>query len=86
MKIGIIGGGAYSWTPELVRDIAVTPGFAGSHIALMDINPDPLELARRLCEKIVAAAKVDISISATLDQDQALSGADFVLVSINTGS
>jgi alpha-galactosidase len=86
MKITIIGGGAYSWTPELVRDIAVTPALQDAHICLMDINPAPLEMAEKLCNKIIAAAKARITVSATLDQDQALSGADYVLVAINTGA
>ena len=85
MKITIIGGGAYGWTPELVRDIAVTPTLQDVQICLMDINPTPLELAEKLCNKIIAAAGARITISATMDQDQALSGADYVVVAINTG-
>jgi alpha-galactosidase len=85
MKITIIGGGAYGWTPELVRDIAVTPALQDVQICLMDINPAPLDLAEKLCNKIIATAKARIMVSATMDQDQALSGADYVLVAINTG-
>ena len=86
MKIAIIGGGAYSWTPELVRDFVVHGGFAGAHICLMDINPAALELARALCAKIIGAGGAAIRLSATLDQDEALDAADFVIVCINTGA
>ncbi len=86
MKITIIGGGAYGWTPELVRDIAVTPALRDARICLMDIDPVPLELAEKLCNKIIAAAKARLTVSATLDQDQALGDADCVIVAINTGA
>jgi len=86
MKITIIGGGAYSWTPELVRDFAVHGGFDGTHICLMDIAPEPLALAHALCTKIVGAARADVRLTATADRAEALQGADFVLVAINTGA
>lgn len=86
MKITIIGGGAYSWTPELVRDFAVSHGVMdGGTICLMDINPEALELVAPLCRKIIAAAGADIKIETSLDREQSLAGADIVLVSINTG-
>jgi alpha-galactosidase len=44
-----------------------------------------LELARKLCIRILDAAKADMTVSATLDRQQALQGSDIVLVSINTG-
>ena len=84
-KIAIIGGGAYSWTPELVRDFAVTGGFGGARVHLMDISPEPLKMAETLCRKIIGAAKADITVASTLDRHEALDGADIVLVSINTG-
>jgi alpha-galactosidase len=81
----IVVGGAYSWTPELVRDFAVTGGFRGARVHLMDIAPEPLKMAQTLCRKIIAAAKADIAVASTLDRHEALDGADIVLVSINTG-
>jgi alpha-galactosidase len=86
MKVAIVGGGAYSWTPELVRDFAVHGGFGGAQVCLMDIAAEPLALAEKLCRKIVAAARADLTIVTTLDRGEALAGADVVLVCINTGA
>ena len=86
MKVTIVGGGAYSWTPELVRDFAVHGGFGGAQVCLMDIAAEPLALAEKLCRKIVVEAGADLTISTTLDRGEALAGADVVLVCINTGA
>lgn len=34
MKIVIIGGGSYCWTPVLFRDLIFTPGLEGSEVLL----------------------------------------------------
>ncbi len=86
MKIVFIGGGAYAWTSELVRDIAVTPSLHGSEICLMDIDSEPLKLTAELSRKVVEVAGAGIGITSTTDQDAALTGADCVVVAINTGA
>ncbi len=84
-KIAIIGGGSYNWAPTLINDILLTPGLSGCHIALEDIAPEPLEVIRKLGEKMVADKKSDCVISSTTDEAEALEGADFVIVTISTG-
>ena len=39
VRICIVGGGSYNWTPTILQDLALTPGLSGT-IVLHDINPD----------------------------------------------
>ncbi len=84
-RIVIIGGGSYSWAPTIINDILLTPGLEGSHIVLEDIAPEPLDVVRRLGEKMIADKKSDCTLGSTTDEAEALNGADFVVVTISTG-
>ena len=44
LKIVLIGGGSYGWTPTLVRDLVVTPELEGSTIVLDDIQTESFKL------------------------------------------
>ena len=46
-KFVLIGAGSHVFTRNLVRDILTFPAFADATIALVDINPEGLEYARR---------------------------------------
>lgn len=85
MKIAIIGGGS-AYAPGLVSSFIKNAGcFPGAELCLMDIAPLELEIVRALAEKMVRAQGVDLSISATLDQQEAIQGADYVLTSFRQG-
>jgi alpha-galactosidase/6-phospho-beta-glucosidase family protein len=84
-KIVIVGGGSYNWTPVLVKDLLQTKEFAGSIITLQDIDPAALDDIYRYCRKMVRDFGVDFRIEKTLNQKEALTGADFVIVTISTG-
>lgn len=84
MKIVIVGGGSYGWTPTIVRDIAVTEGLSGT-LVLEDIDPEPLEVTVPLARKIVEAAGADLKVEGTTNQREALTGADYVVLTITTG-
>ena len=84
-RIVIVGGGSYTWGPLFVRDLLATPELHGSTIVLHDRNARALELVRALGRKAMAASGLPFSLEATLDLDQALTGADFVILTITTG-
>lgn len=87
MKITIIGGGSYCWTPTLFRDIVCTPGLEGSEVVLQDINPKHLGDLHRCCQAILrqfGRAK-QFKLSATTDLTKALRGTDYVILTITTG-
>jgi len=84
-KIAFIGAGSFGFTRGLVRDLLTFPAFQDAEIALMDINPARLESIRLACEKIKAAGKYDCKVTATLSREEALQGADGVVITILCG-
>ena len=85
VKIAYIGGGS-AYAPGVLRAFTNQISlFAGSEIALVDIDAGNLDIVRRLGEKMARAARADLHITSTLDRGAALRGADFVLTSFRAG-
>lgn len=84
-KIVIIGGGSYSWGPTFMRDIFATPELKGSTIVLQDIVQDRVDLVYALGKKMLADFNLDFHLEKTLSLDEALQGADFIILTITTG-
>lgn len=84
-KIAFIGAGSLGFTRGLVRDILSFPALADSTLALMDINEERLDFAKRAVEKIVAAGNYPAKVIATNDRAEALKGADGVVCTILAG-
>lgn len=85
MRVTIIGGGSYQWTPELLADLLGTESLHGARIVLEDIDPHPLVKMQALGELLNDDLRAGATISTTTDQKEALEGADFVIVTISTG-
>jgi alpha-galactosidase len=85
-KITFIGAGSLGFTRELVRDILTFPLLQDATFALMDINAERLEWAKKGVEKLVAAGNHPARVEATLDRATALKDADVVLTTILAGS
>ncbi|MEO8286071.1 MAG: glycoside hydrolase [Chloroflexota bacterium] len=85
MKVAYIGGGS-AYAPGVVRAFIELPDvFAGSEIALMDLDAANLDVVRRLTTAMARSAGADLTITATTDRREALAGADFVLTSFRAG-
>jgi alpha-galactosidase len=84
-RIAFIGAGSLGFTRGLVRDILTFPLLEGSTLALMDINEERLEFARRAVQAIVDKGNYPAKVVATLNRKQALKGADAVLCTILAG-
>lgn len=85
-KIAFIGAGSFEFTHELTRDILTFPLLENSTIALMDINAERLELARKAVVALVEAGNRPAEVVTTLDRGEALKDADVVLTTILSGS
>src|SRR6476659_7360597 len=83
-RICFVGGGSYNWMPKLLGDLALTPDLEGT-VVLQDINPAALDDIQRYGRKAFAQAGSNCRIETTTDLDQALDGAQFVVVTITTG-
>ena len=85
-KIAFIGAGSLGFTGELVRDILTFPLLEDATLALMDIDVERLDWAKKDVEKWVAAGNRPAKVEATLHRAEALRGADVVLTTILAGS
>jgi alpha-galactosidase len=84
-KITIIGAGSVVFTRNLCSDILLVPALQDSTITLMDIDPERLKMARALVQAIVGQRGLNTRVEATLDQREAVTGADFVITTFQQG-
>jgi alpha-galactosidase len=84
-KIAFIGAGSLEFTRGLVRDVLNFPLLEDAMLALMDIDPERLDFARRSVQRIVDMGSYPAKVEATLDRAEALKGADAVLCTILVG-
>jgi len=84
-KIVFIGAGSLGFTRALVRDILTFPLLRNAELALVDINKQRLDFARRACRKIIEMGNYPATVTATTDRREVLKGADAVLVTILCG-
>ncbi len=83
VRIVLIGAGSAMFTRGLVADLITHGG--RWELALVDIDPEALDIAHRLTERMVAVRGADISISAHTDRRDALTGAHYVVTTIAAG-
>lgn len=81
-KIVVIGAGSAVFSLNMIRDICATPGLHGSEICLVDINEERLNAVHRLCVRFAAETDTPLTITHTVNREEALVGADFVIVSV----
>ena len=84
-KIAFIGAGSLGFTRGLVRDILTFPLLKDSTLALMDIDPERLEFARKAVQRIVDMGNYPAKVMATMDRVEAIRDADVVVVTILAG-
>ena len=84
-RIAIIGGGSYQWVPKLLVDLANTPALHDVELVLEDIDPEPLPRMQQLVEHVAKVRGIGLTATTTTDQRAALTGADYVVVTISTG-
>ena len=89
IRIAYIGGGSQSWAPTILRDIIFKPGLERREldIRLLDLSQPRARaiaalFAVKTCEWDVADR---VQVTVAEDAAAALSGADFVLITISTG-
>ena len=87
VKIAYIGGGSKAWARSFMQDLALAPDLAGE-VALYDIDVPAAErnqiIGTKIQEKEEALSDFRYTVSETLEE--ALTGADFVIISILPGT
>src|SRR5512133_2712218 len=84
-KIAIIGAGSMVFSRNLISDILAFDSLKDTHFALMDIDPQRLELVGVMGKSIAASRKAGATITVTADRRKAIEGADFVINTIGVG-
>src|SRR4249919_3897904 len=85
VKVAVVGGGS-TYTPELVEGF-VTRGdrLPVDQLVLLDIDPERLSVVGALAARMMARAGWSGDLGLTGDRDEALEGADFVIVQLRVG-
>lgn len=77
-KISIIGAGS-AFTREIIVDIFKIEGLTEGTIALVDIDPERLAIARDLVNKIIEMTGKKWQVLASTDRREVIAGSDFVI-------
>jgi galacturan 1,4-alpha-galacturonidase len=85
LRIVIVGGGSVAWVPRIGRDLLLTPSLSGSEFVLFDVDRKASDLTQAFLEKLARKLNVDATFLSTDDRREALSGADYVIITITTG-
>jgi 6-phospho-beta-glucosidase len=85
LKVAVVGGGS-TYTPELVDGFTRrTDRVTIDEIALLDINPERLEIVGGLAGRMLARQGWPGRLVQTTDRDAAIDGADVVLLQLRVG-
>jgi alpha-galactosidase len=85
-KIVFIGAGSFVFTRNLIRDVLTFPRLQDATLALVDLDPERLEFARRAAQRLVDDNGASARVEPTLDRRVALAGADVVVCTIRVGA
>jgi 6-phospho-beta-glucosidase len=85
LKITVIGAGS-SYTPELFADLAAeAEPLDVKQVVLMDANAERAEFVASVSEKLVKESGQNIQVTGTADLEEAVRGADFIMLQIRVG-
>ena len=84
-RIAFLGAGSAVFTRQLLVDLLGYDDMPTLEIALHDIDPDRLEVARGTAEHVARRMGRPLDVVATLDRREALTGADAVVIMIQVG-
>jgi len=84
-KVALIGAGSIVFTKTLMNDLLNTPALAGSHYCLMSRTMPKLERMEGFLNRVIDANGLDATVSRTLDLEEAVTDADYVIVMIQVG-
>lgn len=85
LKISIIGAGS-TYTPELIEGIInKRETLPLKELYLMDIDERKLNIVGGLCRRMMESEKMNVNVVLTMNREEALKDADFVLAQIRVG-
>jgi alpha-galactosidase len=85
LRIAMIGAGSIGFTRRLMQDLLGVPEFADTTFSFMDISKQNLDMVTQLCERDIKANNLPAKIESTMNQREAIDGADYVICTIRQG-
>jgi len=82
IKVAILGAGSTVFARQLMADLLCTPGLEQGTFALVDIDGERLDLARRIGGMLVEKSGRGWAVEATTERREALPGCDYVINTI----
>jgi alpha-galactosidase len=79
VELAIIGGGSAQFSLGVIKDLANLRSLHGSRVRLMDINQRRLDVMQAVGTRLSEEMGAGLTFTRTLDREEALEGADFVL-------
>src|ERR1035438_5518291 len=84
-KIAMLGAGSLVFCKTLMADFLATPALAGSEYRLMALTHTRLDKMHAFVRRMIKDNGVNATVTATTDRREALRGADYVVVMIQSG-
>src|SRR5882724_1779275 len=81
-KVTFVGAGSAVFARQVITDLVLTDGLEEGTLALVDIDPQRLELAQQIVERIVSLSGKRWSVTASTERRSVLAGTDFIINSI----
>lgn len=85
MKIAFIGAGSTIFMKNIVGDCLHFRALASATFALMDIDRQRLDESALVAAKMIATMGASATVETTMDQREAVTGADFVVTAFQIG-
>lgn len=85
MKIAFLGAGSAVFAKNVLGDCILTPELGEFDIFLYDIDPERLEDSRSMIETINNNSGGKATVRSTMDLDETLRGADYIVNAVNIG-
>lgn len=84
-KIVLVGGGSVNWSPKLIRDLMLTPELSDARYVILDTDDSAGARMAGLGSTLAKEWGLGCTFTSTVSQRSALSGADYVIITISTG-
>jgi alpha-galactosidase len=84
-RIVLIGAGSAQFGYGTIGDILQSKVLESSQIVLHDINPETMGVVAETGKAFIEEHGLPFTISGTTDREEALKGADYVIISIEVG-
>src|SRR5437762_14334194 len=81
-QVTFMGAGSTVFARQLITDILLVDGLKEGTFALVDIDPERLELAHQIAEKLIEQSGKSWTVRASTERRDLLAGSDFIINSI----